>query len=755
MSYGSTPVTSGATSSITTTTTASLPSLQGASGSNTGAVGLAEFTIYPQATSFIPGIQGFQGTATPITDRQVTAIHAPPFLPPFHQWATKTPPESRKKIDVAYAVLKNGRFEDAENAFWIIINEHLLTLEMIDYQSVIIGLARSLKDQTRAKQEQARLLLEELRMSRTLNSFDASIIHNLDLTLSLCEQALGRYLDAEARLLRLRRKKPSHSRKILVRTSRDFDVDIANARLWQFTGKHKLAQALLLNVKIELIYQLRSNPTSDAVKKLHKQLHVVNIALARLWQEMGCYELAQDLLLSMSNKNRDDSEEILCTTSGDIDTDLALARLWRLMGKNELAERLLLNMSGKHPDASEEELCQPSGHLDTDLTLVRQWEENGKSHLAERLLLNLSGKRPNASKEELCQPCGHHSIDLIRALLWQTMDKFELTERLLLNMSNKSPYHHEEILCTPCGHHETDLALVRFWELVGKYELAEKLLLNMLGKRLDASLEELCKPCGHNGMDLVLALLWQLMDKYELSERLLLNASGKGFSSSEESLCTACGLYKIDLSLVRNWETTGKYQWAERLLLDTIGKRPDDNEDWLCTPSGDHDTDLALLRIWRANGKQKQAETLVERCYPLYRTDEFKSVRLGLFIGQPNFMAMDADYPESVSTLLKTSVHYFTLACHQVNDDDMESGISNLNKSLELVELILKKYPPSASAYSHKAHCIRMLGGSEKEWRELFNKADALDGNRPQRDKTRAWRKDESDALKKMLSREF
>ncbi|WP_252179249.1 hypothetical protein [Endozoicomonas sp. 4G] len=230
----------------------------------------------------------------------------------------------------------------------------------------------------------------------------------------------------------------------------------------------------------------------------------------------------------------------------------------------------------------------------------------------------------------------------------------------------------------------------------------------MIDKTLDASPEILCQSCGHNDMDLLLALLWQLMGKYEL---------------------------------------------AERLLLDMISKRPDDNEDWLCTPSGDHDTDLALVRTWSASGKLKQAETLVERCYPLYRTDEFKSIRLSLFIGQPNFMAMDGDYPENASALLTTSIHYFTLACHQVNDDDMKSGISNFNKALELVELILKKYPPSASAYSHKAHCIRMLGASKGEWEELFKKANALDDERLQRDKAKAWRKDESDALKKMLSR--
>ncbi len=161
-----------------------------------------------------------------------------------------------------------------------------------------------------------------------------------------------------------------------------------------------------MNVKIALTKKLKSNPTTDDLEKLNEQLYIVNIALTRLWQEMGSYELAQDLLLSMTNKDRDDSEEILCSTSGDLDTDLALARLWRLMGKNELAERLLLNMSGK---------------------------------------------RPNASEEELCQPWGHHAVDLIRALLWKKIGKFKLAERLLLNMSNKTPINMRRYFARPAG----------------------------------------------------------------------------------------------------------------------------------------------------------------------------------------------------------------------------------------------------------------------------------------------------------------
>ncbi|WP_252179248.1 hypothetical protein [Endozoicomonas sp. 4G] len=793
MNYGLPPAYSNATG------TASQPLQQGASGSNTNAVEPSESKLNPQATAFVPHVQT---AALPITDRQITVIHTPPFLQPGHKWGRKPyPPDTQARIDDAFKALKQERFKTAEAAFWVIINTDLHLLTRFEYQNLIVGFARSLKDQTHAKQEEARRYLEQLRLTEKPDPLKASTIHNLDLTLSLCEQSLGRYPDAEARLLRLRDKNPDDDRKTLCQTSCNFDVDIANARLWQFTGKYVLAQALLLNVKIELTKRLKSNQITYDVESLHKHLHTVNIALARLWQEMDCHDLALDLLLSMSNKNRDDSEETLCTSCGDIDTDLALARLWLLMGKTELAERLLLNMSGKRPDASEEELCKPSRHLETDLTLVRLWEEKGNYHLAERMLLNLSGKRPNASDEELCKPCKNRNVDLTRALLWKTLGKYELTERLLLNMSNKNPYQHEEVLCTPCGHYETDIALVRHWELMDKYELAERLLLNMIGKPLDASPEFLCRPCGHHVFDQTLALLWQTMGKYELTEILLLNLSGKRFISDEEILCTPCGNYWIDLAMARLWQVTGRLHWAERLLLNMIGKCPDDSEDqlcklsgnyhiditlmriWLvtgkhtlteklllnmsgkhhfndqdcndedrlCEPCGNQEIDMALLRTWQARGKQKQAEILVERCYALYRSDEIKLTRLNVFVGQAKFMAMVAECPETPNTLLKTSIHYFTLACKQVTDGDTESGIANFNKSLELVDAILKQYPPSAAAYSHKAHCIRMLGGSEKKWRKLFNKADTLDTVRLERDKTAAWRINESDALKEML----
>ncbi len=103
MSYGLPPAYSNAPG------TASQLLQQGASGSSTGAAEPSEFKIYPQATSFIPGIREFERTAIPITDRQVTAIHPPHILPLFHQWARKTPPE----ISLCHPTLRMALFSPA------------------------------------------------------------------------------------------------------------------------------------------------------------------------------------------------------------------------------------------------------------------------------------------------------------------------------------------------------------------------------------------------------------------------------------------------------------------------------------------------------------------------------------------------------------------------------------------------------------------------------------------------------------------
>ncbi|WOG26230.1 hypothetical protein [Endozoicomonas sp. 8E] len=624
----------------------------------------------------------------------------------FHPEAKSPSPEAiKKEINSAFAILNNQNFIDAEKAFQVILQKYQGKLSPFNKENITIGLAKSLKEQTYEKKLKARSLLEELRLGGRLNKFGASTIHNLDLTLSLCEQALGFYSAAESRLLRLRQKRTDANERALCTPSGFYAADIANARLWQCMGKHTQSETLLVKIKEVLIAELESKPYAPSAGKLRKHLDRVNISLARLWQSIEKYQLAEDLLLELSSKQPDDSEDILCKPTRRDDINLALAVLWQVMGKYKRAERLLLNMSGKHFEASEDILCKPCWQLDIDLILTRHWEVMGKYNLSERLLLNMSEKNPDDSEEILCKPCGHHLIDLGLARLWQMTDKPDRAERLLLNMSGKHPTDDADSLCKPIGDDEMDLALVRLWETKGKYHLSERLLLNMSGKDPDDSEEILCKPCGNHEFDLALATLWEMMDKPER---------------------------------------------AERLLLNMIGKHPGEDEDSLCKPSGNHDIDLTLARCWEITGKLGRAKRLVERGCEFYHSNEFELTLLKLSVGQEGFMEMISRYPESANTLLAKSIHYFNLARQQIIQDTPESGQDNLHKALEFVESALQKYPPSAGAFSQKAHCLRMLGRSEQEWKEWFDRAKAFDSSREYRAKTHFWRNREAAALQKL-----
>ncbi|WP_422134577.1 hypothetical protein [Endozoicomonas sp. ALD040] len=680
--------------------------------------------------------------------RQATAYQS--STPRTFQAKTCPPEALKKAIDSAFAMLNNQNFTAAEKAFRAILNGKHGIPNRFDKQEATIGLARSLNEQTREKQIEACSILEELRLDGKLNRFGASTISHLDLCLSLCEEALGRYLDAETRLLRLRKKMRDANERVLCEPSHYYAADISNARLWQLMGKYTLAETLLLNLKTELTKNLQSKPYSPAISKLRKYLDTVNMTLMRLWQLMDKHQKAELLMLGIIGKHPDDDEDVLCRRSDRKDVDLALTFIWRGLGKRGRAEKLLLNMSRKHPDDSEEILCRPTGHRAIDMALVRTWEEMDKLELAEKLLLNMSGKRPGDSEEELCKPCGHHDIDLSLALVWQRKYKYIRTEKLLLNMSGKHPGDGEEALCKLSENREINLALVRFWELKGKYELAEKLLLNMSRKHPGASDEILCKPCWQLEIDLTLVRHWGISGKYHLSERLLLNMSGKDPHDSEEILCKPCGNHDIDLALAMLWEMMDKPEQTERLLLNMGGKQPGDDEDSLCKPSGNHEIDLTLARCWENTGKFGRAKRLLERGCEFYHSIEFELSILKLPTGQEGFMEMISRYPESANTLLANSVHYFSLACEQIIQDDPESGQDNLHKALEFVESALKKYPPSAGAFSQKAHCLRMLGKSEQEWREWFDRARAFDFRRAQRAKTHFWRNREAAALQKL-----
>ncbi|WOG26235.1 hypothetical protein [Endozoicomonas sp. 8E] len=750
MSYGPTPTTNAPASSSTTT---SQLSQYCASGSDTGASKGRKFTLNPKAETFIPRSQlphgGHQHSNRPsnIQDRPLTACQSPTPRT-FHPEAKTYSPEALKKaINSAFAMLNNQNFIAAEEAFRVILHNKHGIPNPFDKQNVTVGLARSLKEQTCEKQLEACSILEELRLDGTLNRFGASTIYNLDLTLSLCEEALGRHFDAETRLLRLRKKRLDADERTLCKPSYYYAADINNARLWQSMGKYTLAETLFLNIKKELIKNLQSKPYSPATSKPRKYLGTVNIALGRLWQLMDKHQEAEILTLGIIGKRPDDHEDVLCRQSDHKDVDLALTFIWRALGKHERAERLLLNISRKHPDDSEEILCSSSGDPAIDIALVRTWEEMDKLESAEKLLLNISGKRPNDNEEVLCEPCGHHDIDLGLALRWQRKYKYIRAEKLLLKMSGKRPSDSEEELCKLSGNREIDLTLARHWELTGKYKLAEKLLLNMSGKHPNASPDSLCSSCGNMEIDLARVRLLEMMGQHEWSEKLMLNMIGKPPEATLEELCKPFGHHDIDLTRARLWQEMNKFELSERLLLNMSGKHLNTDEGNLCKPSGNQQIDMTLVRLWDAMGKYEQAEGLIRRCCELYHSNECQLTLLCLSTGKAGFLEMISRCPESANTLVATSIHYFTLACEQIKKDGPESAKDNLEKALEQVESALQKYPPIAGAYSQKAHCLRMLGRSRQQWTECFDRAQTLDSSRTQKGKADFWRRNEYIAL--------
>ncbi|WP_257279543.1 hypothetical protein [Endozoicomonas sp. ISHI1] len=714
--------------------------------------------LNPNAIPFVPRrLKNDQSSAMSsamppaISQRRITEHKAPSSQRPHPRRNKRSPETARENIRQAYGTLKKRQFSDAEEKFQAVIDEFGSQLSQADYQNSVIGLAKSLKEQTPEKQEKARTHLEKLRSEGRFTQLGASTIPYLDEVLSRCEEALGLLSKAETRLLKMRNINPDADEEILCQHSHDFSADITIARLWQLMEKHQMSETLLVNMKTELTRKLLSNRSTATTETLHRYLGIVNIALVRLLQGRGLYEWAEKLLLDISNKRSNDDEAFICKASGDNGIDLALARIWQLMGKNEQAEKLLLNMSGKHPNASEEILCRPFWDHDIDLTLVRHWVVMEKYHLAEKLLLNIMGKHPGLNKAILCQSCGNFELDVILARLWHSMKKYEWAERLLLDMAGKSPFASEEALCKSCGNKEIDLALVRNWEIQEKNEWAERLLLDMAGKSPFASEEALCKSCGDFTIDLTLVRIWEKTGNYKRPEKLLMNMSNKHPDDTEENLCKACGHPQIDMALALTWEAMGKHTRAEKLLLDATGKQPDDSEEDLCRPSGNHDLDLALVCLWQVMDKNERAQRLIHHCSDLYHTSECKLALLSSYTGEAKFMELITGYQESANTLLSTSVHYFKLAVRQIKNNDPESGQDNLKKALECVESALEKYPPSAGAYSQKAHCLRMMRYPEDEWQELFRLASALDPRRAEKCKDNdVWRITEALAVEKV-----
>ncbi|WOG26249.1 hypothetical protein [Endozoicomonas sp. 8E] len=761
MSYGLPPTTGTTASSSTSTSATTQPPGYRASGSGRDATEKSQSSSCTNVSTFIPrGPQAQRGHQYPdrslnIRDRQAKASQNP-SLQTFHQSDNATQPKTAKraKINDAFKELSKQKFSNAEEAFRTILKEGKNKLSDHERKNLTIGLARSLKEQTHEKQKEACSLLKELRLKGKFSAFGASTIPNLDLTLSLCEQALRHYPDAEARLTALRNIKPDADEETLCEPSGNFDADIANTRLWQFMKKNTLAETLLLKMEKQLTSELKWRQSAVTctvtIERLHKYLHIVKIALARLWQWESKYEKAEDLLLNMSGKHPGASEKVLCKPCEDHDVNLTLAIVWQDMGKYQLIEKLLLNMSGKPLNASEDILCKPCSQHDINMALAVHWVIAGKNHLAEKLLLNMSNKPLNASDNILCRPTGQLDVDLTQARIWEVTGKHHLTERLLLNMSGKDPKASEYLLCQACGHYRIDITLAYHWEHGGKYRLSERLLLSMCGKHPNNLEEILCKPSGQPEIEMSLVRLWQEMDQHERAEKLLLNMCNKYPDASEDILCKPSGHDVIDLALVRYWQITKKYQLAEKLLLNASDKHPDASEDILCKPCGRHDIDLALVRTWEMIDKRELAKRLIERCCELYHSKECQFTLLILSCGQPGFMEMISRYPKNENTLLATSIHYFTLACEQIINDNPESGKESLREAFETVVSLLEKHPNSAGGLSQKAHCLRMMGATRQEWKEYFKKAQTLDLKRAHSRKNDFWRRDEASALQKL-----
>ena len=112
------------------------------------------------------------------------------------------------------------------------------------------------------------------------------------------------------------------------------------------------------------------------------------------------------------------------------------------------------------------------------------------------------------------------------------------------------------------------------------------------------------------------------------------------------------------------------------------------------------------------------------------------------------------DQPESKSDLLESksvqlalSIRYFQEAIFQYGENDQVRGLSCCKQALSIADDLSEKYPTNASVLSQRAHCLRLLGKPESEWRELFRRAHIIDPERMRQEKTDNWRKEEQEVL--------
>ncbi|WP_257287820.1 hypothetical protein [Endozoicomonas sp. SESOKO2] len=173
---------------------------------------------------------------------------------------------AKDRMRKAFMELEKQSFGHAEELFRELLSEDPLQLNDSECQNIFIGLESSLKEQTHEKKMQASFILEKLRLITidSLNKFGASTIPRLDLALSLCEQVLGRYCVAEARLLALRNKEPDANESAQCEPSGNFDFDQAQVKVWKLMHKYELAEKLQQNMIGKLPGDSESNPSQSA-----------------------------------------------------------------------------------------------------------------------------------------------------------------------------------------------------------------------------------------------------------------------------------------------------------------------------------------------------------------------------------------------------------------------------------------------------------------------------------------------------------
>ncbi len=451
------------------------------------------------------------------------------------------------------------------------------------------------------------------------------------------------------------------------------------------------------------------------------------------------YEFSEDKFRSLLDNSLKD-----LTLAQYQNVVIGLSRSLNHQGHHKSVKACSLLEQLKHNNSCHKSGVSSIKNLDLTLSLAKQ--NMGKHKEAESLLLVLSEKCPDSSEVTLCKPCGDHKVDLALARLWQVMDENDWAEKLLLAMSHKQPGSNEATLCEPCGKLEIDLTLARQWQVLGKNDLAEKLLLAMSHKQPGSNEATLCKPCGKPEVDLALARHWQVMDKNDQAEKLLLAMSHK----QPDSMCKPCGNPEIDLTLARLWQVMGKNDRAEKLLLAMSHKQPGSNEATLCKPSGKPEIDLTLARLWLIMDKNDWAETLLEN--GLKTNDHLAGYQLALsclYVGTTRFNDKISSVPYSADKCLVLSCNSFFLFCQKIESKSSVIDYSELDKAKKFVDEGIKEFPPNAKLYTQKAHCLRMAGEPENEWRDWFTKANSLDPLRALKNKSDScWRMLEYEALR-------